>query len=161
MDFPLTFPYGRRDLSKNKVKYNVFKMEFDDNDRAILEGKSVGFVKVFTSAGTDKILAATIVGENAGNLISEITVLSFPAIYFLIAGSHHPQDWIVYFGRCHSPLPNSSGRYSSCWRPVQSHEVNHVCKSFVPQTSFCEKVNIEDKIKLALSLDVKVLSHKT
>eukprot|EP01128_Nolandella_sp_AFSM9_P011751 TRINITY_DN867_c0_g2_i2.p1 TRINITY_DN867_c0_g2~~TRINITY_DN867_c0_g2_i2.p1 ORF type:complete len:839 (-),score=196.78 TRINITY_DN867_c0_g2_i2:160-2388(-) len=67
-------PY-EEDLKKNKIKFNEFKMEFEDNDRSILEGADVGFVKVLVAAGTDKILAATIVGENAGNLISEITLM--------------------------------------------------------------------------------------
>ena len=47
---------------------------FSHVDRAILEGKENGLVKVLTRKGTDKILGATIVAENAGDLISEIVV---------------------------------------------------------------------------------------
>lgn len=43
-------------------------------DRAILDGVEAGYVKVFTKLGTDEILGATIVAENAGDMISEITV---------------------------------------------------------------------------------------
>jgi pyruvate/2-oxoglutarate dehydrogenase complex dihydrolipoamide dehydrogenase (E3) component len=39
-----------------------------------LEGQDKGFVKVHTKKGTDKIVGATIVAENAGDMISEITV---------------------------------------------------------------------------------------
>ena len=39
-----------------------------------MEGKDEGFVKVFTKKGTDKIVGATIVAENAGDMISELTV---------------------------------------------------------------------------------------
>ena len=42
-------------------------------DRAILEGKTEGFVKIMVKKGSDQILGATIVAENAGDLISEIT----------------------------------------------------------------------------------------
>ena len=43
-------------------------------DSAILEDNIEGFVKVHTKKGTDKIVGATIVAENAGDMISEITV---------------------------------------------------------------------------------------
>ena len=48
--------------------------ELADVDRAILEGQDEGFVKIHTKKGTDQIVGATIVAENAGDLISEITV---------------------------------------------------------------------------------------
>ena len=41
---------------------------------AVLEGKEEGFVKIHTRKGTDKIVGATVVAENAGDLISEISV---------------------------------------------------------------------------------------
>ena len=43
-------------------------------DRAILEGQDEGFVKIHTKKGTDQIVGATIVAENAGDMISEITL---------------------------------------------------------------------------------------
>jgi pyruvate/2-oxoglutarate dehydrogenase complex dihydrolipoamide dehydrogenase (E3) component/uncharacterized membrane protein YdjX (TVP38/TMEM64 family) len=43
----------------------------DDLDRAIAEGEAHGFVKVLTAPGSDRILGATIVGESAGELITE------------------------------------------------------------------------------------------
>jgi pyruvate/2-oxoglutarate dehydrogenase complex dihydrolipoamide dehydrogenase (E3) component len=49
-------------------------MEFKNNDRALLEGNTEGFVKVLCKEGTDTILAATIVHPNAGDLISELTL---------------------------------------------------------------------------------------
>jgi len=54
----------------NKVR--TFTQPFDQMDRSILESKTKGFVKVHTVKG--KIVGATIVAENAGDLISEITV---------------------------------------------------------------------------------------
>ncbi len=45
-----------------------------DVDRAIAEGRDEGFVKIHTKKGKGEILGATIVAENAGDLISEISV---------------------------------------------------------------------------------------
>ena len=50
----------------------TFVQNFDEVDRAILEGHDEGFVKVHAVKG--RIVGATIVGEHAGDLISEVTV---------------------------------------------------------------------------------------
>ncbi|MFM7056877.1 MAG: mercuric reductase [Planctomycetota bacterium] len=47
---------------------------FSGNDRAVLDGQTEGFVRVHVRRGSDRILGATVVGERAGDLISEITV---------------------------------------------------------------------------------------
>ncbi len=60
-------------------------------DRAILDGQTDGFVKVHTRRGTDKILGATIVAENAGDMISEITLAMNHGLGLAkIGGSIHP-----------------------------------------------------------------------
>ncbi len=56
------------------ISVNTFVQSFSENDRAILEGAEIGFVKVHVKEGTDKIVGATIVGKNAGDLISELTL---------------------------------------------------------------------------------------
>jgi len=43
-------------------------------DRAILESETDGFVRVHVKQGTDRILGATIVATNAGDLIGELTL---------------------------------------------------------------------------------------
>jgi pyruvate/2-oxoglutarate dehydrogenase complex dihydrolipoamide dehydrogenase (E3) component len=43
-------------------------------DRAVLEGHTEGFLRVHLKKGTDRILGATLVAENAGDMLSEITV---------------------------------------------------------------------------------------
>jgi pyruvate/2-oxoglutarate dehydrogenase complex dihydrolipoamide dehydrogenase (E3) component len=43
-------------------------------DRAILDGETDGFVKVYIKEGTDQIVGATIVAAHAGDMISEITL---------------------------------------------------------------------------------------
>lgn len=53
------------------IAYEVTKYDLDDLDRAIAESATKGFVKVLTVPGKDKIIGATIVGKNAGELITE------------------------------------------------------------------------------------------
>lgn len=50
----------------------TFSQKFEEVDRAILEGHHEGFVKVHTVKG--RTVGATIVGQQAGDMISEITV---------------------------------------------------------------------------------------
>lgn len=56
------------------VAYEVTRYGIDDLDRAIADGKAQGFVKVLTVPGKDRILGATIVGEQAGELLAEFTL---------------------------------------------------------------------------------------
>jgi pyruvate/2-oxoglutarate dehydrogenase complex dihydrolipoamide dehydrogenase (E3) component len=43
-------------------------------DRAVLDGDTVGFVKVHVRAGSDRIVGATVVARHAGEMISELTL---------------------------------------------------------------------------------------
>jgi len=58
-------------LRQKEQDYEVTKFSFSDLDRAIIDRKTDGFVKVMTKKGSDKILGATIVGPEAGLLILE------------------------------------------------------------------------------------------
>ena len=62
------------DAKEAGVEIDTYVQSFEHVDRAILESNVEGFVKVHTKKGTDKIVGATIVAENAGDMISEITV---------------------------------------------------------------------------------------
>jgi len=53
------------------VDFEVTRYGIDDLDRAIADGAARGFVKVITKRGSDRVLGATIVGEHAGDLITE------------------------------------------------------------------------------------------
>ena len=59
------------DAREKKVPYEVTTYGIDDLDRAIADGEAHGFVKVLTVPGKDRILGVTIVGEHAGDLLSE------------------------------------------------------------------------------------------
>jgi len=59
------------EAKESKLDYEVVKYGIDDLDRAISDGNDEGFVKVILKQGSDKILGATIVGDNSSNLIIE------------------------------------------------------------------------------------------
>lgn len=59
------------DAKERSIAYEVTQYGIDDLDRAIADGTNFGFIKVLTVPGKDKILGVTIVGEHAGDLISE------------------------------------------------------------------------------------------
>jgi pyruvate/2-oxoglutarate dehydrogenase complex dihydrolipoamide dehydrogenase (E3) component len=56
------------------IEIDTYTQPLSGVDRAILEGKTDGFARVHVKRGSDKILGATVVAENAGELISEITL---------------------------------------------------------------------------------------
>jgi pyruvate/2-oxoglutarate dehydrogenase complex dihydrolipoamide dehydrogenase (E3) component/uncharacterized membrane protein YdjX (TVP38/TMEM64 family) len=56
------------------IAYEVTHYGIDDLDRAIADESAEGFVKILTVPGKDKILGVTIVGEHAGDLISEFVL---------------------------------------------------------------------------------------
>lgn len=62
------------EAQKQGVAIETFTHSLSENDRAILEGDDQGFVRIHVAKGTDKIVGATIVATNAGDMISEITL---------------------------------------------------------------------------------------
>jgi pyruvate/2-oxoglutarate dehydrogenase complex dihydrolipoamide dehydrogenase (E3) component len=56
------------------IAIDTFTRELSEVDRAILEGHTKGLARVHVRKGTDKIVGATIVAPNAGDMISEITL---------------------------------------------------------------------------------------
>ncbi len=63
-----------RDLEQRNLPFTTFKREFRDVDRSIVDGTDSGYVKIHVVKGKDQILGATIVGQHAGDLISEVSV---------------------------------------------------------------------------------------
>ncbi|HEY5552974.1 MAG TPA: mercuric reductase [Opitutaceae bacterium] len=62
------------EAKKAGVEHTVFKVELKHVDRYILEREDEGFVKVIAEPKSGRILGATIVGENAGELIHEFAL---------------------------------------------------------------------------------------
>ncbi|MFQ5571454.1 MAG: dihydrolipoyl dehydrogenase family protein [Rhodothermales bacterium] len=60
-----------RDLKEKGVAYKVYRFPFTRLDRAVTDGETTGLIKVFARAWNGKILGATILGTNAGELIGE------------------------------------------------------------------------------------------
>jgi len=65
---------NEQDAIEQNVAYEVTRYGIDDLDRAIADGDAVGFVKVLTVPGKDKILGVTIVGTHAGDLLTEFVL---------------------------------------------------------------------------------------
>ena len=59
------------EAQEKRIPYEVTVYHIGDLDRAIADDEAHGFVKVLTAPGKDRILGVTIVGEHAGDLISE------------------------------------------------------------------------------------------
>ncbi len=62
------------DARKKGIEVETFTQPLADVDRAVLDGEDAGFARVHVRKGTDRILGATIVAADAGNLITEVTV---------------------------------------------------------------------------------------
>jgi hypothetical protein len=56
---------------EKNLTFEVTQYELSDLDRAITEGEKVGFVRVITEKGKDRILGSTIVGSQASSMIVE------------------------------------------------------------------------------------------
>ncbi len=73
------------------IQIDTYTQSFAGVDRAILEGTPEGFVRIHTQRGGDKILGATIVASNAGDMISEVTLAMTHGIGLgKIAATIHP-----------------------------------------------------------------------
>ncbi len=56
------------------IAINTFTQEMSGVDRAILEGKTKGFVRIHVKKGTDQIVGATIVSAHAGDMIGTLSM---------------------------------------------------------------------------------------
>lgn len=59
------------DAREQNIAYELTRYGINDLDRAIADSEDHGYVKVLTRPGTDKILGVTIVGNHAGDIITE------------------------------------------------------------------------------------------
>lgn len=80
-----------RDATEKGIAVDTFTRSLDEVDRAILEGQTDGFVRVHVRKGTDRIVGATIVAGNAGDMISEISLAMTSGLGLgKIANTIHP-----------------------------------------------------------------------
>ncbi len=64
---------NEQEAREQGIDYEVTTYDMAELDRAIADGNAHGFVKVLTVPGKDRVLGATIVGHNAGELITSYT----------------------------------------------------------------------------------------
>ncbi len=62
---------NEQEAKEQAIPYEVTRFDVAELDRAIADEEAHGFVKILTVPGKDKILGATIVGEQSGDLIAE------------------------------------------------------------------------------------------
>lgn len=55
----------------HNIDYEISRYDLSELDRAIADNHANGFIKVLTKPGKDTILGATVVGDHAGELITE------------------------------------------------------------------------------------------
>jgi pyruvate/2-oxoglutarate dehydrogenase complex dihydrolipoamide dehydrogenase (E3) component len=80
-----------KDAAEKGIAVDTFTRELREVDRAILDGHTDGLVRVHVRKGTDKIVGATVVAGNAGDMISEISLAMTSGLGLgKIANTIHP-----------------------------------------------------------------------
>lgn len=95
------------------IAYEITRYGLDDLDRAIAESEDVGFIKVLTPPGKDKILGAVVVGTHAGEILAEFTLAMKHGLGLnKILGTIHPY-----------PTWNESAKYAAGeWKRAHAPE---------------------------------------
>jgi pyruvate/2-oxoglutarate dehydrogenase complex dihydrolipoamide dehydrogenase (E3) component len=76
---------------KNASNLAVYTKEFADMDRAILDGETEGFVRIYANKKNGRLLGATMVGAHAGESIGEaVLALTQRATVAALRGVIHP-----------------------------------------------------------------------
>ncbi|CAM9923192.1 unnamed protein product [Ectocarpus sp. 4 AP-2014] len=80
------------ELEENGVEFESYMRQLKDVDRAKCEGITEGFAKITVEKGSNgRILGATVVGPNAGSMISELTICIQNNVSMgQLAGTIHP-----------------------------------------------------------------------
>ena len=91
------------------IEIDTYTQPMSGVDRAILEGDTEGFVRVHVKKGTDKILGATIVAKNAGDMISEISLAMTHGL------------GLKKIGSTIHPVSDAGRGDPQTWGPVQPH----------------------------------------
>ncbi|SMC22969.1 Pyruvate/2-oxoglutarate dehydrogenase complex, dihydrolipoamide dehydrogenase (E3) component [Desulfacinum hydrothermale DSM 13146] len=63
-----------KEARKQGVEIRTFDLPLSQVDRAVLEGRSEGMVRVHTRKESDRIVGATVVAPNAGDMIGELSL---------------------------------------------------------------------------------------
>jgi pyruvate/2-oxoglutarate dehydrogenase complex dihydrolipoamide dehydrogenase (E3) component len=63
-----------KEAEQRGISVETIHVPFKKVDRAVVDGETEGFAKLYLKQGTDKILGATIVARHAGEMISEVSL---------------------------------------------------------------------------------------
>lgn len=66
--------HNEQSAKKAGLQVQVTEYPLEELDRAIIDGKITGFIKVLTPLRSDKIIGVTIVAEHAGEMLSEFVL---------------------------------------------------------------------------------------
>lgn len=61
----------RNELEANGKQYQEYRFPFSKIDRALTDGESTGWIKIYAKKGNGKILGADVLGAHAGEMISQ------------------------------------------------------------------------------------------
>lgn len=61
-------------LMEQEISYETYRFPFDKIDRALTESEGEGLIKIFAKKWNSEILGASVLGTNAGEMISEYAV---------------------------------------------------------------------------------------
>lgn len=79
------------EAAEQGIEIDSFTQKLEEVDRAVLEGEAEGFARVHVAKGTDRIVGATIVAANAGDLIGTLSLAMTHKIGLgAIASTIHP-----------------------------------------------------------------------
>jgi pyruvate/2-oxoglutarate dehydrogenase complex dihydrolipoamide dehydrogenase (E3) component len=80
-----------RQASADGIPVDTYQRDFSDVHRAVLDGETEGVAAIHVRRGTDRIVGATIVARNAGDMINEITLAMTQGVGLgKLAGVIHP-----------------------------------------------------------------------
>jgi pyruvate/2-oxoglutarate dehydrogenase complex dihydrolipoamide dehydrogenase (E3) component len=65
---------GEKEAQQKNVDYDLFVVQLQDVDRAVVESEEAGYAKILTVRGSGKVLGATIVAPHAGDLLHEFVL---------------------------------------------------------------------------------------
>ncbi|MGH9332527.1 MAG: dihydrolipoyl dehydrogenase family protein, partial [Vicinamibacteria bacterium] len=68
------FGLTEEEARDKSVAFEVFRYDWQALDRAVTDAETLGFIKVLTARGKDKILGTTVVGFHAGEVLHEVLV---------------------------------------------------------------------------------------
>ena len=66
--------HNEQSAARAGIEHELVRYDLGHLDRAVTEGANAGFVKLLVAPGRDRILGATIVAHNAGEILAEIVL---------------------------------------------------------------------------------------